>query len=866
MATITTLRPSAVSSGVGWSAVPSGTLADVTSDDNDATHALWSGDGSALILGTPIDAPPAGERRHLVRVRARGEDGSAWWAVRLASGSLVAGASATFGASPETVVGSWQAGAPPDGSTILSCYATGQTNGVKIVELYLDVDSREAPDFTPLVLDGSGASTTTVADTNQPTLRASALQLDGLPARQYRFWVTQAGVTVWDTGVVSGAPVNRETAPLINGSYVANYQIWTTLGANIAYASAIEQVAFTVNVGAVPAPAAPVVTENFPLVLVQVCGAESSGFDDYVSWVEVERVDCPSTLLYGWDAPSATMLSLPGASGAYSSTADHASLDIVGDIDLRAKITPDDWTPGTDMAVLAKWNVTGDQRSYQLLLMTTGVLRMSWSTNGTLANVTNVNSTVSTGFANGSTHWVRATLAVATGTVTFYVGEDGSNWTQLGAPVVGVATSIFNSNATLKAGARSDGGTVDPFLGSMHQAQVLNGINGTVVANPRFDQQTAGAFSFVDSTGKTWAINGTAALVIDPTDPDGWVGEGSTHVERVTDPIHDGTGALEATETFGVGFDEVRFNDASGLRDLSLNGPTLGVWVLVPAGATGTGWQARLEVQDPAFVWVGGPNFSLTPGEWAFITYTPAPSLLASMRSIGLAIGATDVNATQAVVVDTLVQGHGDLMTPQTITSIAILGPLEEDECAEVLDYTIPRSGAGAEPCVEEESCCSYYRARTVAFVDGALLVSDWTDPPASLTCMTWDEDEHLIRTSGPEGPMWISVWGKFEWDVTRPFTASTGVNGTRFVTSAPPGGRNLHMVTAVESEDDLNALRVVLARPLVLISPSDASEVWAAPVAESVRVVKINRIRAVTADFIATGPQPPPQHADVGV
>jgi hypothetical protein len=153
-----------------------------------------------------------------------------------------------------------------------------------------------------------------------------------------------------------------------------------------------------------------------------------------------------------------------------------------------------------------------------------------------------------------------------------------------------------------------------------------------------------------------------------------------------------------------------------------------------------------------------------------------------------------------------------------------------------------------------------------VAFVDGALLVSDWTDPPASLTCMTWDEDEHLIRTSGPEGPMWISVWGKFEWDVTRPFTASTGVNGTRFVTSAPPGGRNLHMVTAVESEDDLNALRVVLARPLVLISPSDASEVWAAPVAESVRVVKINRIRAVTADFIATGPQPPPQHADVGV
>jgi hypothetical protein len=55
-----------------------------------------------------------------------------------------------------------------------------------------------------------------------------------------------------------------------------------------------------------------------------------------------------------------------------------------------------------------------------------------------------------------------------------------------------------------------------------------------------------------------------------------------------------------------------------------------------------------------------------------------------------------------------------------------------------------------------------------------------------------------------------------------------------------------------------------VLARPLVLISPSDAEEVWAAPVAESVRIVKVGRIRQVTASFIGTGPEPPPQLADV--
>lgn len=864
MATITTLRPSAVSSGVGWTAVPSGTLADVTSDDNDASHALWSGDGSALILGTPIDAPPAGERRHLARVRARGEDGSAWWAVRLASGSLVAGAAATFGSSPETVTGSWQAGAPPDGSTILSCYVTGQTTGVKIVELYLDVDSREAPSFTPLVLDGSGASTTTVADTNQPTLRASALQLDGLPARQYRFWVTQGGVTVWDTGVVSGAPVNRQTAPLSNGSYVANYQIWTTLGANTAYASEIEQVAFTVNVGAVPAPAAPVVTPDFPLVNIEVCGAESSGFDDYVSYVEIERVDCPSAVLYGWDAPSITALETPGTNGNYASTPDHASLDITGSIDVRVRCAPDDWTPAAEQMPVAKNNTTGDQRSWAFSIMTSGVLQFGWSTNGTGPGILLAQSSVATGFEDGTAHWIRATLDATTGTVTFYVGEDGSNWTQLGTPSVLGATSIHSGTAALTVAARN-AGTGNPFAGLISRVEVRNGIGGTVVADPDFDAQPAGTTSFADSTGKTWTVHGTAAIVIDPSDPDGWVGEGSTHVERTTEYVHDGTGALEATETFGAGFDEVRFNDASGPRDLSLGGPTLGVWVLVPAGATGTDWQARLEVQDPGFTWVPGPDFQITPGEWAFVTYTPAPSLLANMRAIGLVIGGTDVNAQQAVVVDTLTQGYGDLMTPQATTSIAILGPLEEDECAEAVDYSIPRSGVGLSCEVDIEPCCSYYRARTVAFVDGALLVSDWTDPPAELTCMTWDLDEHLVRTTGPDGPMWTTVWGKFDWDVVRPFTAATGVNGTRFVTSAPPGGRNLHMTAAVEGEEALAALRAVLARPLVLISPSDASEVWAAPVAESVRVVKIGRVREVRADFIATGPEPPPQHADVG-
>jgi hypothetical protein len=239
-----------------------------------------------------------------------GEDGDAWWAVRLSSGALAAGAAAQFPSSPATVVGSWGFGAPADGSTVLYAYVTGQSTGVRITELYLDVDSREAPTFTPQVLDGSSSSTTTVSDTAQPTIRASAVALDGLQARQYRYWVTLNGATVWDTGVVSGAPVNRQTTALDNGTYVAHLQVWSTLGQNTAYASAEETLEFTVSVGSVPVPDPPTVTEGAPFYAVQVCAPDVTGFDNELGYVEIQRLDCPT----------GGYLLLPGTPGAYAST------------------------------------------------------------------------------------------------------------------------------------------------------------------------------------------------------------------------------------------------------------------------------------------------------------------------------------------------------------------------------------------------------------------------------------------------------------------------------------------------------------------------------------------------------------------
>lgn len=229
---------------------------------------------------------------------------------------------------------------------------------------------------------------------------------------------------------------------------------------------------------------------------------------------------------------TAGVLDLPGGSGNYVSSPDAAALDIVGDIDIRARIAPDDWTPSADQCIISKSNTSGNQRSYQFIIQSPGNLRFSWSTDGTGANTRNVDSTVSTGFTNGEAHWVRVTLDVDNGStqhvVTFYTSENGTSWTQLGATVTTAGvTSIFSSTATANVGARS-AGTADLYAGLIYRAEIRSSIGGTVVADPRFDQQGAGNTSFTDSTGKVWTLNGTAALVNDP-DAIAWTLNGGTN-------------------------------------------------------------------------------------------------------------------------------------------------------------------------------------------------------------------------------------------------------------------------------------------------------------------------------------------------
>ena len=210
---------------------------------------------------------------------------------------------------------------------------------------------------------------------------------------------------------------------------------------------------------------------------------------------------------FGYDGQD--FVRLPGASGDYVSTPDAAALDIVGDIDIRARVALDDWTPAAESTLVAKYTATGNQRSYALAVTTAGALIFRWSEDGT-AEKTETSSVV-TGFTNGTAHWVRATLDVDNGSsdaaVNFYTSDDGSTWTALGATQLnGATTSIFASTAVLELGTQT-GGTVNRTTGKIYRAQVLSGIGGTSVAAPIASASTG---TVTDATPRTWTVNGNA--------------------------------------------------------------------------------------------------------------------------------------------------------------------------------------------------------------------------------------------------------------------------------------------------------------------------------------------------------------------
>lgn len=213
--------------------------------------------------------------------------------------------------------------------------------------------------------------------------------------------------------------------------------------------------------------------------------------------------------------PVGGALDVEAAAGSYASTPDVAALDITGDIDLRVDFIADNWPPLADSTMIAKYNDDTSNRGYRLNILTTGQVRLTWSTTG--ANTLSLTSTVPVPANIGQRIAVRATLDVDNSaggrTARFYTASRmGGVWVQLGSAVTAAGTtSIFANTADLEVGGRI-GGTRSPFAGLIFEAQVRSAIDGTIVAWPQFIDEAPGTTSFVDNRSRTWTLGPNAVI------------------------------------------------------------------------------------------------------------------------------------------------------------------------------------------------------------------------------------------------------------------------------------------------------------------------------------------------------------------
>lgn len=239
-------------------------------------------------------------------------------------------------------------------------------------------------------------------------------------------------------------------------------------------------------------------------------------------------------------------------------TPDASVLDIVGDLDVRVDAELAVWGEGVGdglglAELIGKYNVTGSQRSWRLVINTSGQIDLTWSPDGTAALTA---QSVAVGATPNARLSVRATLDVNNGaggwTATFYTSATAGTagpWTQLGTPVTGTGTTaIFNSTATLNVGDIPNLAFDNPAR-KIFAAEVRSGIAGTVVANPNFETQTVGATSFADTapSARTWTVTAKAITNVYRRfvgEANEWPPQWDTGGKDVTTPIQ-ASGALQ---------------------------------------------------------------------------------------------------------------------------------------------------------------------------------------------------------------------------------------------------------------------------------------------------------------------------------
>jgi len=199
--------------------------------------------------------------------------------------------------------------------------------------------------------------------------------------------------------------------------------------------------------------------------------------------------------------------------GTYAFTPDSAALDIVGDIEITARLQPTSWTLASTQGIVGKRTTSG-QWSYWTSIFT-GNISFNWTENGTTVKTATCLTAVPFTTEAG---WVRITFQVDNGasgsTLTCFTAPDSAteptSWTPLGAAVVTAGTtSIFSGTSIVEFGSNFLGS--NQIRGVLEQAIIRNGIGGTVACDANFEAAQDDALTFTESSVNTASVSVTTA-------------------------------------------------------------------------------------------------------------------------------------------------------------------------------------------------------------------------------------------------------------------------------------------------------------------------------------------------------------------
>lgn len=205
-----------------------------------------------------------------------------------------------------------------------------------------------------------------------------------------------------------------------------------------------------------------------------------------------------------------------------SSTAINAILSTGFEVWIDADL--DNWQAGQTLA--AKWNATGNQRSWMINTLDGGHLQLLVSSDGAF---TGLGGDVHFWTTFGRLDQVHGRLSIrvsydsATGTASFYTGSMLTGWTLFERVTVASAPDPFSATSNIEVGTCSgvpstgEGGVVPAVAMAYGKFYAfvympVTGSIATALASADFTVQTAGASTWTDVQGNTWSTEGGATI------------------------------------------------------------------------------------------------------------------------------------------------------------------------------------------------------------------------------------------------------------------------------------------------------------------------------------------------------------------